>query len=131
MSMKQMRGIIGWLLFGGVLFFLLTLLWQLGGAVGAARYRILADSAVLPAVLLLAIGAALALSRGGLFDIFLYSFSRLSLIFAPLPRGEVSYYDFKERRHRQARDEWAYLPLLAGAFYLFLSLVFTLMFYRA
>ena len=130
MNTSDMKRLAVYTFFGGLIFTIFALIPSGGVSVAAERYRIFADAATLAAVLLLSVGALSAISDGGFFDIFLYSLSRLSLVFSPLPRGEVSYADFKAKR-REHSGGASYVPLLVGAFFLLVSVLFTVLYYRA
>lgn len=112
---------------GFVGFVLICIFMDFGAARGAMRYKILADAAALPAVLLLSFAAVVGISVD-LLDIFSYALSRVLVIFNR-NHTDISYYDFKmARRHRKRiPPRHAYF---AGLFLLFLSLGFTVMFYR-
>ena len=115
--------------FGAVGFLLASLLLKFWAGAGASQYKILADAALFPSVILIGAGAVLSLVKIGFFDIFGYAFSRISLLFAPLPRAEISYYEYKAGHQPRG---YASLPFcLSGALFLLLSLAFTLLFYRA
>ena len=115
-------------LLGLVGFVLICAFMDLGAARGAMRYKILADAAAFPAVLLLSFGAVVGISRD-FFDIFSYVLSRILVIFNRA-HTDISYYDFKIARGQRKRSSPRH-AYFAGLTLLLLSAGFTVMFYLA
>ncbi len=95
----------------------------------ALRYW--SDGCFVSAILLGGLGALTWISTTGIFDIFSYGFSSLIMLFTPFrkPKDQMTFPDYKtyrEEKRKPARFEL----LAAGLFFLALSVVLLLLYYR-
>lgn len=95
------------------------------------KFRILADAFTLPAIILISLFLLLRISSSGFFDIFGYGASRLSSVLIPKkPREHEAYLDYKARVAVKRHTSYKFL-LYTGAFFLVISLIFIILFYKS
>lgn len=89
---------------------------------------ILSDGFLLPGVLILGAGLLIMVSNGGVFDIFVYGFSKLRAIKLTgdkKPATHASYYDYKINKEKAP---FLFL-LIVGSIFFLLSIIFNIAFY--
>lgn len=93
------------------------------------KYRILCDAFTLPGVLMLAIGALVAVANEGIFNGIGYALSHLVKALTFRGREQERYYDYVERKRARRASGYGFL-FIVGAGFMAISLIFLVLFYR-
>lgn len=97
----------------------------------AERYRILCDAFTVPGVVLILFGVLLILSSKGAFDGIGYAAKHAIRMLIP-GRGGIreTYREYLDRKHSDDKAPvWRY-PIIPGAVYFIISLIFLVLFYK-
>ena len=91
------------------------------------KHTILANAFTIPGVVLLMVGILMLLSRDGLFDMLTFGLGRLGKALVPFSKKtDESFYDYKVRKSEQRLNGFSCV-FVAGAVFLALGILFTVL----
>lgn len=95
------------------------------------KYRILCDAFTIPGLVLVMLGALMAVSNEGALDGVAYVLSYAVKILIPGKRHEhEKYYDYVERKRQQGRVKGYGFLFVVGGISLAIAIIFMILFYR-
>ena len=93
------------------------------------KYRMLCDAFTIPGVMMLAIGALVAVANEGIFYGIGYALSYLGRALTFRGSKQERYYDYVERKRAKHVSGYGFL-FIVGAGFMAIALIFLILFYR-
>ena len=115
---------------GALMAYFYVAMRDFAGSSTMERYRMLCDAFTIPGIILLAVGALVALSNEGVFYGLTYALTYFVRTLFPFGgrREQEKYYDYVERKRENRTTGYGFL-FIVGAAFMAIALVFLILFY--
>lgn len=115
---------------GALMAYFYVAMRDFAGSSTMEKYRMLCDAFTIPGIILLAVGALVALSNEGVFYGLSYALTHFVKMLFPFGgRNQERYYDYVERKRENRTTGYGFL-FIVGAVFMAIALVFLILFYR-